>query len=428
MKRRAVVVSFVGALVCAPAFAADPAVEIVQEPGPSWSGFYVGGHLGVGMGNLGYTSVTPGDPPTVTDDNFADTFFAVGIHAGYDHQFAERWVGGVEIEYTNFDSSYTPFPPNPAIFWANWEASLSGRVGYLVTPHTLFYGRLGVSTMDVEGEEGLSDIASGNVTSALIGAGAETFVYGNWTARLEAAYLLPGSDFEIENDGEFFDPKTLILKAGFSYRLGAQAGSSLMTAPAPEISWNGFYAGAYGAFGHGSLETTVDSAFTSLGDFGSDSPGLGAFAGYDFRFGDTVAGVELEGSWLDFDFHDPRNDAFVTDPPSLVATVQASFMASARIGRVVSPGTLLYAKAGFGALLVDANEEFFPLGGGGSETLAAYQIGAGIESALTDNVTMRLEGLYTEATDHITADNTQSGQVEIKPSLITARIGLAYRF
>lgn len=411
-----------------PAFAADQLAETTStSDGPSWTGIHIGVHAGLGMGNVRYRTVTP-FPPSETNDRFADTFIAYGVHAGLDYQLTERWVIGLEGEFTNFGSDYTPYPPNPTLFWANWEASVSGRVGYLVTPQTLFYGRLGASMMDVEAEEGIANIATGTVTSALLGIGAETFIGGNWTGRLEANYVLPVSDFNIESDGEFFSPSTLLIQAGLSYRFGADRGSSFSTPAAPDISWTGAYAGVYGSFSHGSTEREIITSFATVGPFGADGFGLGGFAGYNFQFAERyVAGIEAEAAWQELDFKDSAGDAFTT-PVDLFATVQGSMMASVRLGWLASPGTLLYAKGGVGGLLVDANEEFFPLDGGGQTALAAYSIGAGIESAITDHVSIRFEGLYTEALDHISVTNTQEGQVEIKPSTISARLGLAYRF
>jgi opacity protein-like surface antigen len=89
---------------------------------------------------------------------------------------------------------------------------------------------------------------------------------------------------------------------------------------------------------------------------------------------------------------------------------------------------MVYLKGGIAGLYVEANDEFFALEGGGSEVLPAYQVGAGIESALTDRITLRVEGLYTKAFEGLAVDNTQIGQNELMPSLLTGKVGIAYRF
>ena len=48
--------------------------------------------------------------------------------------------------------------------------------------------------------------------------------------------------------------------------------------------------------------------------------------------------------------------------------------------------------------------------------------------ALTEKLTLRVEGLYTEATEGLVVNNSQPDQITLTPSLLTGRVGLAYRF
>lgn len=409
----------------APALA-DDSFGKASATGPSWSGFYVGVHAGAAMGNVQHDLLPPFIPSST---QFADTSLIGGVHFGYDHQFSARWVGGIEGDFTWIGAKFAPFPPNPTMFWVNWQGSVTGRVGYLVTPQTMIYGRAGLSFMDVKGEEGAFDYATGTVTALKLGVGAETFIARNLTARVEANYLRPTRSFTIPADFEAFDPRLLMVTAGLTYRFGADSGSPFADDEPAFGGWSGFYAGVSGSFSHGSLPMDIAVPFASVGPFGSEHLGIGVFAGYDFELNDRfVAGLEVDASWLNLKFDDPMGNSGVLNPPPLFATVHASLMASARIGWLASPSTLLYAKAGFGGLLTEANADFWPLGDGGTKLLPAYQVGGGIESALTDNLTLRVEGLYTAATSSFDVTNTALDQISLKPTMLTGKVGLAWRF
>ena len=179
-----------GALLSSTAlsWSADAVVEQVVVPtGPSWTGFYVGVHAGGAFGNTDYGNdvVDPGQRY-----HLADETYAIGVHGGFDYQFASSWVAGFELAATRLNSEYAAFIPDVPAFSIDWNYSASGRLGYLVTPKTLFYGRLGYSAMDVEAIEGLAGTTSGTVDGALIGVGVETFLSDNITARVDANYFL----------------------------------------------------------------------------------------------------------------------------------------------------------------------------------------------------------------------------------------------
>ncbi len=416
----------------APALAADNVVEEAVAAGPSWSGFYIGAHTGVAMGNLGYDEYDFLAPSVLeSSTHFADTSLLGGVHIGYDHQFSERWVGGIEADFTWLGQTYSVNYGQPPLFWAKWQAGVSARAGYLLSPDTLFYGRLGAAFIHGKAPEGPFDYVTDTITAAKIGVGAETFISSNLTARIEANYLLATQQLRTADEVEF-DPSQLMITAGLTYRFGADGGSAYAV-PRPAVSWNGFYGGLSGVFSHASMDRVLN---LGLGDpqetvspFGSRSAGAGAFAGYDFQISDSsVLGVEVAATWLGLNFHDERLNSLLAGSTSRFATVHASFVASARAGWLASPSTLLYAKAGFGGLLTEANDEFWPLGEGGSKLLPAYQVGGGIESALTDRLTLRVEGLYTAATSSFVLTNAQNDQISLKPSVLTGTVGLAWRF
>ncbi|MGB3645621.1 MAG: outer membrane beta-barrel protein [Mesorhizobium sp.] len=405
-----------------PSLAADQVVAPPQEAsGPSWTGFYIGVHAGAAFGNMGY-DIAPYDYQLGAED------FAYGVHGGFDYQFNNRWVAGFELGYTQLGADYSPFTDN-VLVKANSLYSISGRAGYLLTPQTLVYGRLGYAGIRLEAEEGFFDTASKTVGAAQFGIGAETFLWGNVTGRVEANYYHALSKFRINDDSEVFDPHYLLVTAGLAYRFNADRGSAYPAEAAPDLNWSGFYAGVAGSYNFGVMHREIDEAGSTVGPFGSQTFGGGAFAGYNFLFGSSyLLGVEAGAEYLSARFDDPARNSGDPAGPTLFGTVKGVLSLSARAGYFATPSTLVYAKGGFAGLWTDANDEFFALDGGGSKMLAAFQVGAGIESALTDKWSLRVEGLYTKAFNGLVTANSQPDQNELKPSLLTGKIGLAYHF
>jgi outer membrane immunogenic protein len=117
----------VAGLIATPAFATDMGVPPPPPPAPvyNWTGFYVGGNAGVGLGtyktdlNASGTSsvfqsvITAGGPVTTTNllANFAGSGFdevypagfVGGGQAGFNWQLSPLWVVGVEADFQGAD-------------------------------------------------------------------------------------------------------------------------------------------------------------------------------------------------------------------------------------------------------------------------------------------------------------------------------------
>ena len=66
-----------------------------------WTGFYLGGQLGYGWGNSGWT--TPGAAGSLNLAQRVDTFnesgsFFAGVQGGYNYMLRNRWLVGVEFD------------------------------------------------------------------------------------------------------------------------------------------------------------------------------------------------------------------------------------------------------------------------------------------------------------------------------------------
>ncbi len=88
------------AAVAAFAGAADAA-----SPPPNWTGFYIGGNIGGVASRSSGTSdfLDPSAPPGLTtnpqSNSFNNSSFIGGVQAGYNWQFAPRWVAGIEADW-----------------------------------------------------------------------------------------------------------------------------------------------------------------------------------------------------------------------------------------------------------------------------------------------------------------------------------------
>ena len=199
---------------------------------PSWTGFYVGAHVGGGWSNgQDYTFSDLGgaawntcgpcgvfyDPATLSSGSGSG--FLAGVHGGYDWQFAPAWLIGVEGDFTltNIDHSVTGVLSSPGFPVVNsaglhfetdvkWLASLRGRLGWIVNPSWLVYATGGVAWAHLNQRAnatcpagvGLCVFATAlagapldvsNVQTGFVaGGGVEWQFARQWRARLEYLY------------------------------------------------------------------------------------------------------------------------------------------------------------------------------------------------------------------------------------------------
>jgi outer membrane immunogenic protein len=238
------VVAVVAALAAAPAaFAADvlaPAPAYTKAPAPivnDWTGFYLGAGVGARssqvdgdvtqnsidsfnnfkefVGNCGPSGVFS----SCSGESLNSTAFRIGPYLGYNYQFATQWLAGIEGD-VGFGSKTTTlvgaFAPNTGIsnfdghdsfaVKTGWDASLRGRLGFLVTPSFLVYGTGGAAWQHIEATSTCSTVAEAVTTcfpgflapsvitdsttklGFTVGAGFETMLSHNWIVRGEYRY------------------------------------------------------------------------------------------------------------------------------------------------------------------------------------------------------------------------------------------------
>jgi outer membrane immunogenic protein len=147
----------------------------VPVPVYSWTGFYVGSHVGVGSmnaptytfadpGNVAVNSCGPCNNPYDSRmlSGSSENAALGGIHLGYDKQVAPTWLIGVAGDFTwthinqSVNSALTSLPNVPVVLGSNlsfqtdvkWMASIRTRGGFIMQNNWLIYGTGGVAWMD----------------------------------------------------------------------------------------------------------------------------------------------------------------------------------------------------------------------------------------------------------------------------------------
>jgi outer membrane immunogenic protein len=227
----------VASLTVGPAVAADLPVKAPAYVAPvaaSWTGFYVGGDVGLrgASARAATQSIfqTPNGEPTAADtcDNGSNCFFDEhlnsfgfrgGVFVGYNWQVSPAWLVGVEGDWgwANQHNTITGmvFPGGPFLasgdsgdsfqVRSRWDASARARLGYLATPSTLFYLTAGAAWLNFDATATCGaaneqatcfplDPPPFSITSSAtkagwtVGAGIETLLWSNWFVRAEYRY------------------------------------------------------------------------------------------------------------------------------------------------------------------------------------------------------------------------------------------------
>jgi outer membrane immunogenic protein len=187
-------------------------MKAIPMPAPiwSWTGFYIGGHVGAGWGTS-ETSLTSFSAPIIDAINdpislaFAQNSrsgFLGGAQAGYNWQ--SGWaVFGVQADIAGMDIKGT----TPCLLLlsctdkSNWLATASGRIGAVALDRILIYAKGGAAWMNTKHTVDTPNFGlgipipnqvvngSGNNWGWLVGLGTEYMISKNWTAFVEYDYI-----------------------------------------------------------------------------------------------------------------------------------------------------------------------------------------------------------------------------------------------
>lgn len=227
MRNAAIGIVAAAAMIGTPVLAADMVVKApppVAAVAPSWSGFYGGLALGARWANDDWTTTdiqpifVPIFPVIATLDGSHTTLHSaaarIGAFGGYNWQLSPAWIVGLEVDagWAQNSDVVNPVPgtndaavlgKNPPVGTVkeNWDGSVRGRLGTLITPDTLLFVAGGLALQQVElsascaggGAAGfcLTPLSQSNdmtMPGWTVGGGVEHQVWGHWLARIEYRY------------------------------------------------------------------------------------------------------------------------------------------------------------------------------------------------------------------------------------------------
>ncbi|MEM9277270.1 MAG: outer membrane beta-barrel protein [Pseudomonadota bacterium] len=173
-----------------PVYSADTVVEEQLIPQPpevevdtsEWGGFYLGAYGGY--------SWFDADGATAAGGEADGEGGKIGAYTGYNWQFDNNIVTGLEAlgGYSDADASTATVAVEQ-----EWEASLRARLGYAFEQSVIYsFAGLAVTSIEAATLTGSDSETLGGYT---LGAGWETFLKDNITARIEYGF----SDYEEEN-------------------------------------------------------------------------------------------------------------------------------------------------------------------------------------------------------------------------------------
>lgn len=193
--------------------------------------------------------------------------------------------------------------------------------------------------------------------------------------------------------------------------------------PPPVFRWTGFYVGLQTGYVWGN----ADHVFSDPNPGGSSDPDGwigGGHMGFNWQSGQWVFGVEadIEGGNVDGSYGGPLT----------AAAFELNWQGSLR-GRLglAADRTLFYVTAGWA--FADADIAGFsnigPNATAFSDTLNGWTLGGGIEQAVTNNFTVRLEYRYTDfgsASGRLLPDNVDIMKTDLDTHAI--RVGASWKF
>jgi outer membrane immunogenic protein len=360
------------AIGCAESALAQP--PLPQTAVYTWTGFYAGLNGGLGGGQVAPTNVLAGIDPIfgfTSIDNQSHRLAGAfaGGQAGYNHQFGNQFVLGVEsdLQWSGIrasnrnDAMYVynigSFPINGLISTSmninqNWFGTTRLRLGYQFADRFLAYATGGVAISEFSASNagtstefsptpGVNSRTSGAATSTRIGwaagAGLEHALGNNLSIKTEYLYSeYSGIAAPYLNVGNITPPVTRgtfstgrlgihLVRAGLNYKFGdngdaANAGGYPVKAlAAPMFAWSGFYAGVNGGYGGGIANPARSEQETDLlFGFGptrteTDSNNIheqlrfgGGTAGGQFGYNHQLANRFVVGAETDLQWSDIR--------------------------------------------------------------------------------------------------------------------------
>jgi opacity protein-like surface antigen len=427
---------------------AQPALPTKAEPiaaAPDWNGLYLGFQYGMSFNSTKYdtdSTFVPGVFDTHTQ--IGDSSSAYGVYFGYNYQLPGPFVIGIEGDLTMSHGSFQlQGPASDFLQKFNGIDTIAGRFGFLVTPRTLLYGKVGASRIKLSGIEGFGTPFDTSVPATTFGIGIEGLVTDFVSLRLEATQTTATSDLVLNSNFDRYRPEVLQVMGGAAVKIdplphAASTQASWFPSPAAvNRSWTSVFVGGEGGAASGRVERT-DPTFGQFGPFSDTGTIGGVFVGADWQVPTLVPwaptfviGVQYAYDWTSLQFADPTGNGLAA-PIYQFASIDRVSAVTGRAGVLITPSTLAYFRGGPAWIRFTAEPDYFnainPASGAGTSTMAATQLGMGVETFLTDHLALRVEGLFTHAHDEIALNGLAPDDTHLRPSIMSGTIGLLAKY
>ncbi|TPI14014.1 porin family protein [Mesorhizobium sp. B4-1-3] len=422
-----------GAVSAVALISAAQAADVVQEhaaPGFNWSGVYVG--FGVGAG-ANVHKLSSDFAPGVSLNGIGGEGVYGQATVGYDYMVSPRFLlGGLIDAHVGTIKTSLDLAGLSADIKETYGFDVGVRAGYLLTPSTLGYVLGGYAWQKYKLDTNAGFGMDWDQGGYFVGAGVETAINSNWTLKGEYRYTRFSTKDDLLSqfgapDGTLnLDTSRHTFEVAASYRFNANdgGGASFET---PSYNWTGFYVG--GGLGAGAVVHQIE--IPPLG--GAKFNGLGG----EGVFGEASVGYDQDmGSWVIGGLVDARLSGIKSKldlggilggVDSISLNADYGFDVLGRIGMKVNEATLAYALAGYSwqHFKLDAPAPLDVDWGS-----SGFSVGAGLETALSDKMTVGIEYRYSqfEKEDFSDAFPIPSGTATATPSFHTVRIDAKYKF
>lgn len=420
----------------------EPAPYAYGAPS-DFSGLYVGGNLGGALGLLSQSDIDDVEYGSTYDRR--DAGVTGGAQLGYNWQNGAMLVGIVgDFNFYSNKREEALYDVGDPEGWTrtgiDWMASLRARTG-VVAGNSLMYltGGLAIARLNnvfdyTNSGSSVWDMG-GTEVGLIVGGGFEQAFSNRMTGFVEATYAaFPGSDVEgvspVTNDRFRGNAEVLSIRTGINYRFGGSGDMSGGVEMAL-VDWSGAYVG---------LDATADRHLSSIWDrfdwddggsyaLPSLGAGFGGHVGYNWQDGNFVYGALADIGIF------TNNADWTTDYRTIRSDL--NWMANLR-GRagIATGSSYMYATGGMAIANIDlafAYPENPDDGFDFSSTRVGWVAGLGVEHALTDKVSLKLEGLYSKfgrkaAQNEFTCSDDDPCSMEALDNNIAVKLGLSYRF
>lgn len=423
-----------GAVSAVALMSAAHAADVVQEQqasGFNWSGVYVGFGLGAGAN---VHKLSSDFIPGLSFNGIGGEGVYGQATLGYDYMVSPRFlIGGlVDAHVGNIKTSLdiAPLGGLSADIKETYGFDVGVRAGYLLTPNTLGYVLGGYAWQKYKLDTNIGGFGlDWDQGGYFLGVGAETAINNSWTLKGEYRYTrfstndnllsqfgAPGGALNLDTSRHTFE-----LAASYRFNANDGGGASFET---PSYNWTGFYVG--GALGAGASVHSIDSDL-----FGVNFNGIGgegvfgeASIGYDHDMGSWVAGILVDARYSGM------TSKLEIPGGQINLDTDYGFDVLGRVGMKVNDSTLAYALAGYSWQHFDLNASS-PIGDILDWGSSGFSVGAGLETAVSDKMTVGLEYRYSQfAKKDFSSDLgiPVSDFLTSTPSFHTVRIEAKYKF